>query len=383
MKFKATSNELYLHLQTISKIIDPKSSNVVPVLDNILFELNGNRLTLVAADLNNRLTTHLEVENTAGVDGSFLAPHDTLLGLLKDLPAQPIDLEVNTEEQYAARIEYSNGFFTFGASEAGSFPENINLSDTNASVELEASSLLQGINATKFAASTDERRPIMTGVLMDFTAESLVYVASDGRYLVRHTNHQVKNSPVAQLCIPAAICALLTGSLLPKESNTVRLSYDDRYLQVELSNFTLVARLLDGKFPNYNSVIPQSSPFEITVDRDALLFGSKRVATCANKASNLVLLHIKDNEITLQSKDLDLSVSGEEKLPCSVNAESHNIRIGFDSELLCKILASLSSREVSLALADQTRAAVIRPLEEADGLETLCLLIPLKLLSDR
>lgn len=382
MKFTATSNELYAHLQTIAKVIDPKSSNVVPVLDNILFELEGGLLSLSAADLSNRLTTQIEVQN-AGEGGSFLVPHRTLLEFLKDLPAQPVSLEVNPDANYTAKLEYSNGHFEFTAADASSFPENISLDEATATVELEANSVLSGINSTKFAASTDERRPIMTGVLMDFKEDCLVYVASDGRYLVRHTNHNVKGSPVAQLCIPASICSLLTGSLLPKENGKIKLTYDSRHLHVELSNFTLTARLLDGKFPNYNSVIPPTSPFEVTVSRDALLFGSKRVSACANKASKLILLHIKDNQITLQSKDLDLSIAGEEKLSCSVNTEEHNIRIGFDSELLGKILGSLSSSEVSLSLADQTRAAVICPIEQGEGVETLCLLIPLKLLSDR
>lgn len=382
MKFTATSSELYLHLQTISKVIDPKSSNVVPVLDNILFELSGTQLTLSAADMANRLTTQIEVQNHEG-DGSFMVPHRTLLEFLKEIPGQPVSLEVKSEANYAAKLEYNNGYFEFTASDASSFPESIALEGTTHSVELEAASVLAGINATKFAASTDDRRPIMTGVLMDFKEDCLVYVASDGRYLVRHTNHKVKGSPIAQLCIPAPICTLLTGALLGKESGNISLSYDERHLQIKLSTFTLTARLLEGKFPNYNSVIPATSPFEVTVTRDALLFGSKRVSACANKASKLILLHINDNQITLQSKDLDLSIAGEEKLPCSVNVDEHNIRIGFDSELLGKILASLSNTEVTLSLADQTRAAVIRPIEEAEGIETLSLLIPLKLLSDR
>lgn len=383
MKFTATSSELYLHLQIVSKIIDQKSANVVPVLNNILFELVGNKLTLSGAALNNRLSSSLEVQQVEG-EGVFMVPHSSLLEYLKDLPDQPVRLEVKTDGKYAARLEYSNGYFEFTATEASAFPEEISFEGQPTSVELEATRMLSGINASKFAAGTDERRPIMTGVLMDFKEDSLVYVASDGRYLVRYTDKSVQGAPVAQLCIPSAICSLLTGALLPKESGKVRLSYDERHLQVELSNFTLTARLLEGKFPNYNSVIPPSSPFEVTVNREALLLGSKRVSACANKASNMILLTIKDSKLVLQSKDLDLSIASEETLSCSVNTPEHNIRIGFDSTLLGRILTSLSSsNEVSLSLADQTRAAIIRPVEEEESVETLCLLIPLKLLSER
>lgn len=382
MRFTVASGELAVHLQTVVKIINSKSVNTVPVLDNILFELEGSRLTLSAADINNRLTTSLEVQNSQS-DGCFIIPHRTFLEFLKDLPDQPIHIEVRPDEGYIARLEYHNGYFDFMAAHADVFPSDIKLDGEQHRVVLSALGMLQGLASTKFAASTDERRPIMTGVLMDFQEQALVYVASDGRYLVRHTDKHVQGAAVAQLCIPAAICNLLTSALLPKESGEIELLYTEKYLQVKLKTFTLTARLLDGKFPNYNAVIPPESPFNITVNREALLYGSKRVANCANKASRLILLNIDTGEIKLQSKDLDFSIAGEETLSCSADVAQYSIRIGFDSELLGQILGSLSSQDVVLSLSDQTRAGVILPAEQAEGVETLCLLIPLKLLSDK
>lgn len=381
MKFTIASGKLQNRLQIVSKIINSKNAQTVPVLANILFEIENGILTLSSADLYNRLTTKIELQDTEA-KGAFMVPCRTILEFLKDLPDQPITLEVKPEENYLARLQYNNGHFEFTASDADTFPADIDLQAEKDSVELEATNVLAGITATKFATSKDDRRPIMTGVLMDFKSDALVYVASDGRYLVRYTDNRVKSSKEAQICIPSPICTLIADTLLPKEEGNIRLSYDSKHLQVELSEFTLTARLLEGKFPNYNSVIPPSSPFDIIVNRDSLLFGSKRVASCANKASNLILLAISNNEITLQSKDLDFSIAGQEIIPCSVNNPQHNIRIGFDSELLGEILKSLKSPDVILSLADQTRAGVIRPTEQTPGTETLCLLIPQKLLNE-
>lgn len=381
MKFTVSSAELYSRLQIVSKIISNKSVQVVPVLDNILFELKGDHIRLASADLYNRLNTTISVQGEPA-EGSFLVAHRPILEFLKELPDQPLTIEVRPEASYSARMEYSNGHFEFTALNADSFPEDIELSGEASHVSLDASRMLAGINATKFAASTDERRPIMTGVLMDFKEDALVYVASDGRYLVRYTDNLVKQGVVSQICIPGAICSLLSGSLLPKEEGDIALSFDTKHVQIALSGYTLTARLLEGKFPNYNSVIPPSSPYDVTVGREALLYGSRRVASCASKASKLILLSIQDSKIKLQSKDLDFSIAGEEVISCSVNEAQHNIRIGFDSDLLGQILSSMNAPEVILSLADQTRAGVIRPSEEVEGVETLSLLIPIKLLSD-
>ncbi len=381
MKFTVSSAELYSHLQIVAKIISNKSVQVIPVLDNILFELNGDHIQLASADLANRLTTTVAIQGEPA-HGSFMVAHRPILEFLKELPDQPLTIEVKPEAGYSARMEYSNGHFEFTALNADSFPEDIDMTKEAHQIKLVASRILAGINATKFAASTDERRPIMTGVLMDFKEDALFYVASDGRYLVRYTDNTVKQNFTAQVCIPSNICSLLSGSLLPKEDGEVMISFDAKRIQITLTGYTLTARLLEGKFPNYNSVIPPSSPYDVTVNREALLYGSRRVASCASKASKLILLNIQDNKLKLQSKDLDFSIAGEETIPCSVNEAQHNIRIGFDSELLGQILGSMNAPEVTLSLADQTRAGIIRPSEELEGTETLSLLIPIKLLSD-
>lgn len=379
MKFTVSSNTLYQHLQTVAKVINPKSTNLVPILAYILFELRGNKLTLIAADSNTRLSSTLEINNEGG-DGAFIALDRIVLDTLKDLPDQPITIEVN-DSDFKSHLRYANGHYDFIAGSADSYPADIELTQGARTVTLPSSSLLEGINAAKVAASsTDTRHPIMTGVLLDFINDNLVYVATDGRILVRNTDTRVgKGIEPAQFCLPPAICKLLTGSLLPKESGEVTLLFDKTHLQVQLSTFTLTTLLLEGKYPAYNSVIPQGYPYRITIDREMLLFATRRVSLFANKASKLLLLEITPDKITIKANDLDYSTAAEETIPCE-GLTIEELRIGFDYELLKALLEAIDSPQVVLELKDETHSGVITPITQKEGVEFLSLIIPMKLI---
>ncbi len=379
MKFSVASGALMQHLQMVAKAISSRSTSILPVLSNVLFELRGNVLTLTAADLNNRLTAVLDVTNE-GEDGSFVVGAPIILDSLRELPDQPITIEISLTD-YKATLTYSNGHYGFLGATADTYPSTITLSADERSVELSAEGMLAGLNATRFAASADDRRPIMTGVLMDFFSDKIVYVASDGRILVRYTDKRVSSPEPIKLCIPASVCKLLSGSLLPRESGNIRLRFDAKHLMIELGEFTLTARLLEGTYPAYNTVIPPSSPHHVVVDREALLMAAKRISVCANKASKLVLLDIDAKQIRLRANDIDFATAAEE----FIHAESEDIdqlRIGFDFELLKVLLDGLQSEQVELALADQTRMGIITPLNVPEGVEVLSLIIPLKLIGD-
>ena len=379
MRFIVTSNDLLQQLLTVAKAISSKSVAAIPVLENILFELKGNALTLTASDQSNRLTSVLEVQNQSG-DGTFAVRSNIIIDALKELPDQPIEMEV--EEAHKATVTYSNGIYTFLTSSADVYPEPIKLEGDVRTVELPAQSLLRGLERTSFAASDDDRRPIMTGVYLDFFADKLVFVASDGRILVRYTDTNIKNDAPAAICLPARVCALLTRGLLAKEVAPIRVSFDDRNVVFQMKSGTLTARLLEGKYPNYNSVIPIESLHNITVDKDLLFFASKRVSLFSNKASSLVIFEFSEGNIHITGQDLELSIAAEETIPCSGQAPGTKVRIGFDFNYLQRLLQGIPSEQILISLTDQTRAGVITPIQSEEGIEICSLIIPMKLIGE-
>ena len=360
MKFTVTSNDLLLQLQAVAKVINQKSVAAVPVLENILFELQGNILTLTAADQSNRLTCALEVNNL-GEDGSFAVRSNIILDAIKELSDQPIEIDVDSEGGKAT-ITYSNGHYSFLSTSADIYPQGIELDEAR-TIVMPAQSLLKGLERTLYAASDDDTRPIMTGVYLDFFPEKLITVASDGRILVRYTDSNIKCGETASFCLPARIAQLLTRGILAKEASEVTISFDGRNASFSMPSGSLTARLLEGKFPNYNSVIPTSSVHNIIVDKDQLFFASKRVSL-------------------FSGQDLDLSIAAEETISCSGQQAGTRLRIGFDFSYLQRLLQNVASEQIQFSLNDQTRAGVITPLTSDEGIDITALIIPMKLLGE-
>ena len=377
MKFEVASNMMLQHLQLIARVIASRST--LPILESVLFELEGDKLRLTAADMANRMSTELTVNNVGGENGTFAVPERILLEPLKELPDQPIAFEVNTDSK-AAQIAYSNGHYTFVVQDASTYPQAAALSQDAITSVLPAESLMSGLSATLFATSQDERRPIMTGVYMDFFEDKLVFVGSDGQILVKQEDANVRSSQRSAFCLPRKACLLLR-SVLPKLEGNVQLTYDNNYLHIELGDYTLTARLLEGRYPNYNSVIPTSNPYEVKVDRLQLLSGAKRVAIFSNPATSMLRMEFTPEGIRLSANDIDFSVAAEEHVAADCPADM-NMRIGFKSDVFQTILQGMSSEEVIMTLADQTRAGLILPAENESGISLCNLLLPMKLIGE-
>ncbi len=377
MKFEVASNMMLQHLQLIARVIASRST--LPILESVLFELEGDKLRLTAADMANRMSTELTVNNIGGENGTFAVPERILLEPLKELPDQPIAFEVNTDSK-AAQIAYSNGHYTFVVQDASTYPQAAALSQDAITSVLPAESLMSGLSATLFATSQDERRPIMTGVYMDFFEDKLVFVGSDGQILVKQEDANVRSSQRSAFCLPRKACLLLR-SVLPKLEGNVQLTYDSNYLHIELGDYTLTARLLEGRYPNYNSVIPTSNPYEVKVDRLQLLSGAKRVAIFSNPATSMLRMEFTPEGIRLSANDIDFSVAAEEHVAADCPADM-NMRIGFKSDVFQTILQGMSSEEVIMTLADQTRAGLILPAENEPGISLCNLLLPMKLIGE-
>lgn len=372
MRFDVSSTALLSHLQSIGKVI--ASKNTLPILDNFLFQLEENTLTVTASDAETRLVTSLEVMNAEG-SGLFCVSAKMLLDPLKELPEQPLTFDVN-DANLEVFIHFQNGKYNFIGQKGDTYPQQKPLSEQAVEVMMDAQLLLNGISRSLFATADDELRPVMNGVYFDFHTDDLTFVASDGHKLVRLRNLSVKSEERASFILPKKPATLLKN-LLAKEEGLIRLQFDDNNAYVRCTNCEMVCRLIEGRYPNYNSVIPKENPFQVTIDRMFLLNALKRVSVFSNQSSSLIKLHLEDNLLTVSAQDIDFSTSAEERIPCEYNGDE--LSIGFKATYLIDILGNISSTDVILQLADPSRAGLILPLENQENEDLLMLLMPMML----
>ncbi len=371
MKFVVSSVDLLSHLQNVSRVISSK--NTLPILDNVLFNLDGNKLELTASDLESTFVTSMELEN-ASESGSIAIPARLLLDTLKEFPDQPLTFDVNLDD-FKVVINSENGQYDLPGQNGDDFPQLPALKDDKTSVQIPADILLNGFTNTLFATADDELRPVMNGVFFELSDTELTFVASDAHKLVRYKRTDAKSDSDASFIMPKKPSSLLKN-ILPKEKGEVVVEFDMKNAVFTLSNYKLVCRLVEGNYPSYNSVIPTDNPNKVIIDRLKFFNALKRVSVFSNQASNLVKLQMTGNLMTVSAQDIDFSISAYERIPCQY--EGDDLEIGFKSVFLLEILQNLNSADVILELSDPSRAGILLPLEkETESEDVLMLLMPM------
>lgn len=372
MKFVVSSTALLSHLQAISKVINSK--NTLPILDCFLLELNGTTLTLTAADSETRLVTSIEVNEADGY-GKFAVNAKNLLDPLKELPEQPLTFEINNDN-LETFIYFHNGKYNFIGQSGEDYPQPKELKDTAVSLSIAPQVLFAGINRTLFASADDELRPVMNGIYFDISQEDLTFVASDGHKLVRCKTLAAHGAERASFILPKKPANLLK-TILPKEAETVEIKFDENNAYIKMSSYTMTCRFIEGRYPNYNSVIPQNNTNKVILDRLAFLNALKRVSVFSNQASNLIKLQLSDRNIIVSAQDIDFSTAAEETIPCEYSGTTMNI--GFKSSFLIEILNNIPASDISLELSDPSRAGLIIPTDNEESEDLLMLLMPMML----
>ena len=387
MKFKASSTLLLSHLQAISRVINSKNS--LQILDNFLLDLEGNLLTMTASDTETTLITSMEVEDVIG-EGKVAVSSRLLLDTLREFPEQPLSFQIN-DSNLSMVITSANGTYNFIGQNGDEYPRLPEIQADAKQMTLPVSTLSAGISKTLFCTAEDELRPVMNGVFFDISKDGLTLVATDAHKLVRYkTNYtsvtlgkeegeieeEEEEEEKTSFILPKKPANMLKN-ILPKESGDVDVKFDSKNAYFKLSNYTMICRQVEGKYPNYNGVIPKENPYKVIVDRISLLNALKRVSVFSNQASNLVKLHIEDNKIGISAQDIDFSISAEETINCQYVDDA--MKIGFKSAFLIEILNNISADDVVLELTDPSRAGIILPFENEANEELLMLLMPMLL----
>jgi len=369
MKFVVSSTELLGHLQAISRVISTK--NTLPILDNFLFNLSGKDLEITASDLESTLITKIRLDNVDG-NGTIALPARILLDTLKEFSEQPLTFDINPDTM-AVVINSENGRFSVVGQNGIDFPVLPAIKkEKKFAFNINADILLSGISRTLFATADDELRPVMGGILVEASTDKVTFVASDAHKLVRYQRSDAKADDNASFILPKKPASLLKN-ILPKESGAVSVEFDDRNAFFKLSDYKVVCRLVEGNYPNYNSVIPKNNPRKVRIDRLEFYNILRRVSVFSNQASNLVKLQFTPNQITVSAQDVDFSISAYERHKCLY--EGDEMEIGFKSVFLLEILTNIASQDVIVELADPTRAGLFLPSETSNEDEDLLMLL--------
>ncbi|WP_418552819.1 DNA polymerase III subunit beta [Prevotella sp.] len=372
MRLTISSTALASRLSALSKVFSSKNS--IPILNCYLFEVNNNQLTITASDSENIMTTNLQLDE-ACENGMFAVNNQTILDAVKELPEQPLTLDVDMAT-YAIKVIYLNGVYNFTGQSGEEFPKFQSLPENATSIIVDSKTLSNDISRSIFATDNGELRPVMNGIYFDLTPEYLAIVASDGHKLVKTMNMSVKSETPLSFILPKKPANLLKNVLL-KNDDDIIIRFDDRNANIIFSDGTLSCRLIEGRYPNYNSVIPQNNPNQLTIDRLVLIGVLRRVLPFASDSSQQIRLHIEMGKVVISSEDVDFATSAKEEIVCDYNGSIMDI--GFKGTSLMEILSHLDCEEVVLKLADPSRPCIILPAEQPENEEILMLIMPMLL----
>jgi DNA polymerase-3 subunit beta len=369
MNFVISSASLLKHLQGISGVLS--TSNTLPILDNFLFEIIDGRLTVSASDLETTMRTSMEVE--AKKEGKIAIPAKLLLDVLKNLPDQPCTFLVNSDN-FAVEIAYDNGKSKMIGYNGDDFPLTPALDKPN-SILISGEIISNAINKTLFATGIDDLRPVMSGVFCEFSPKSITFVATDAHKLVRYMRTDSQASGSSSFILPKKPLNLLKSNL--KSDEEVKLEYNDSNAVFTFNDMILICRLIDGKYPNYEAVIPKENPNVLRIDRLQFLSSIKRVSIFSNKTTHQIKLKLAGSELSLSAEDLDFSNEANERLTC--NYAGDDIEIGFNSRFLMEMLNNLDTSEVRLEMSEPSRAGLLMPSEANEHEDILMLVMPVML----
>ena len=364
MKFIISSSELLKNLQILGSILN--TNNTLPILDNFLFEIDNNDLQITSSDLETTLSSKVSVESTINVKVAI--PAKLLIDILKSLPDQPLTFSM---ENNILEINSNNGKYALSYMNGDEFPKSVIIEDAS-EINFDSKVLLKIINSTIFASGNDDLRPVMSGVFFQINSDSSRFVATDAHKLVKYVRNDIKSQDAIEFIVPNKPLNILK-TIVPDKNSDVKVLFNNTNAIFTFSTFKLICRLIDGKFPNYEAVIPKENPNVLEIDRSLLLSSTKRASIFSSKTTNQVKFEIKGNLLHITAEDLDFNNKAEETLECNYNGD--DIAIGFNSRFIVEMLNNLSSESVKIELSSPNRAGLISPANQTDENEDVTMLV--------
>lgn len=372
MKFIVSSSQLLKQLQILGGVIN--TNNTLPILDNFLFELSDNQLKISASDLETTMSTIIDVETDE--NGAIAVPAKLLLDILKTFPEQPLTFKA--EDNNTIEISSESGKYALAYADGEEFPKAVELEAPSTTI-LSGNILATAISKTIFASGNDDLRPVMSGVFFQLSPESLIFVATDAHKLVKYIRTDVHANEVAEFIMPKKPLTLLKNILINSDED-VTIEYNDTNAKFIFGNSILICRLIDGKYPNYEAVIPKENPNKLTLERSSFSNSVRRVSIFSSKTTHQIRLKMAGTELKISAEDLDFSNKADERLQCSY--EGDDMQIGFNSRFLLEMLNHLNSNEILLEMSLPNRAGILTPIDGLEEGEEITMLVMPVMLSN-
>ena len=367
MKFIISSTLLLKNLQAILGVIN--TNNTLPILDDFHFELTDESLTITASDLETTMRATIQPDKSEET-GSIAIPAKILVETLKTFPDIPIAFSINPAN-LMIEISAGEGKYKLSGHKSDEYPRTPLLEDTTA-LTFDARLLAQAINKTLFATGNDELRLVLSGVFCELSPDDVTFVATDAHKLVRYKRTDLKSEESASFILPKKPLNLLKNILLSQDV-PLTIEYNKTNAFFSFSNIHLICRLIDGKYPNYDAVIPKENPNKLTIDRHALLTTIRRVSIFANQSTHQIRFKVSGQELVLSAEDIDFSNEARERLTCSYDGE--DMEIGFNSKFLLEMLNNIETDEVRLEMSAPNKAGILTPVNSDNKDEDILMLV--------
>ncbi len=366
MNFVVSSRTLLKGLQSVSGVVVANST--LPILQDFLFEFDDNKLKITASDLESTITTVVPVE--ANAKGKVAIPHRILMDTLKTFPEQPLSFNVS-EENFMVSVTSDSGKFKIAGHDADEFPKNIEIVAKN-TLTIDSASFGVAIHRTLFATGNDELKPVMMGVYMELGPDKTNFVASDSHKLIKYSRTDITNPEISSVIIPKRPLNIIKNNILDYDGD-IKIEYNEKNIAFTFGDTRLVSRIIEGKYPNYEAVIPTNNPNKLIVEKNGFLNILRRVSNFSSKSTYQVRLKIAGSELQVSAEDVDFSNEAVERIPCEYIGD--DIEIGFNSKFLIEMLNNIDSEQISFELSTPNRAGILRPRENADEHEDLLMLV--------
>lgn len=367
MRFNVSSSELVKALSAVSGAVPNKAT--LPILETILFESADGQLRLTATDLEISImeTMNADIDE----DGAVAIPARRLTDTLRQLPDIPVAFEV--DDKFNVKFRTDKGTYKLVGEDPDEFPEVPNL-DEGHKLETTKEDILKAIDKTLFAVSNDDLRPAMMGVYFDIGPEESKFVATDGHRLVRYIKQNLTSDEEVNFIVPEKALNLVQKALHAEECV---LTITEDHVRFKSGNTTVITRLINEQYPNYDSVIPRENDKKLVINKEQMLATVKRVAIFSSSTTRQIRLQMKSDKLTIRAEDIDMSSEAKETIACEYDNEE--MEIGFNAKYLADVLGNVDDDEVYFEFSTPNRAGIVKPSEEEDDEQILMLVMPVML----